>query len=73
MKPKEFVHQSTDIQCVMEPTVHCHSLYDAGSDDFQMALLFCDENTPKISHIFWSVVLEQLVVVRSVVCQWTIT
>ena len=34
----------------MEPAVHCHSksvLYDAGSDDFQIALLFCNENITK--------------------------
>ena len=44
------MHQSTDIQCIMEPAVHSHSksvLYDAGSDDFLTALLFCDENNAK--------------------------
>ena len=47
----------------MEPAVHCHSksvLYDAGSDDFPITLLFCDENNAKDFTHF------------SVSCSWTV-
>ena len=64
MKPKKFVHQSTDMQRIMEPAIHYVIPNQSGMMLAVMTsrLPCCSvmRTMPKISHVSRSVVLEQL-------------